>query len=345
MKKNLPFLALLLANQLNAGQVGTEEAPPPEKVYNPSSRFQVAEGVDVFLTAEVLYWIAREEHLCYAQTDSGGMTNQNPPNGAIDFKGDIKKISAEWDFGVRLGLGYRFPYDKWDLEGAWTYYHTDQHNSISGNLLPLWAHPDTAATNLASFARAKWNFHFNLADLELTRSFWVGRHLSFSPFFGLRGAWIDQNLNIEYDYQTTPFSEGNIHTECDFSGGGVRSGVGTRYTFDSPWSLYGLGSVALLYGKFHCNFKEKLDDNLIALSKDHFNQGVTNLQILLGLRWDEFFWKRRLHVGLTFGWEYNIWLSVNQFNRWATQLNTGTLHQQNGNLTLMGFSVGGQFDF
>ena len=332
--------ALLFADEM----ANSYEATPKSWV-NSSSRLGAVDGQNLFVTLEGLVWIAQENGLIIAQTGQGSGTGAGAPAGSVDFRGSIKRIRPNWDWGFRFGFGYDVPYDQWEFQALWTHYITEKSNSASGNLLPLWAHPDLAAANTATHARGQWNLRLNVFDFDLGRPFWVGKHFSLKPYFGLRLAWIDQIFKVHYDFATSPLIVGRLHAKSDFSGAGLRLGLDGRFAFKKGFSIYGVSAFSLLYGRFETDFSERENGLKIADADDDFHSGLPTLQLALGLQWDTYLYCHRYHLGFNVGWEQNLWFSLNQMNHFLHQLNEGNLHQENGNLTLQGISFGARFDF
>jgi hypothetical protein len=336
----LPFS--LYASDLPASRQGQEASG----IVNPSSRFQVDNGWNLFLNMEFLWWVAKEDGLYFAQSGvRNPPTSAVPPNGAVDFKGHLQKVKPIWHPAFRIGLGGNMSYDEWDLFLNWTWFSADARKSSKGSLLPLWGHPDAAGASQASYARGKWELLYNTIDLEMGRSFWVGRHFSLRPFIGARGAWIDQHFKIKYDYVTLPTTSGKLHIKSDFDGGGVRAGVDARFALFNGWSFYGLASAAMLYGFFDCDFNERWQEAKISKTRDGFHQATSTLQMALGVRWDTYVHKDRYHFGIYAGWEQNIWYGLNKMNHFFGNLQEGNLQQINTDLCLQGGTFGIRFDF
>ena len=214
----------------------------------------------------------------------------------------------------------------------------------------LWGHPDVDdgsgdTASGATYARGIWNMRLNLLDLELARSFWVGKHFSLRPFFGARGAWIDQSFKIHYDLTTTPITEANLRAKSDFEGGGIRAGLDARFALLGGWSFYGLASASMLYGYYDCRFHESWESTNIARTRDGFHQAASTAQLAFGVRWDTYVHHDRYHFGLYAGWEQNIWFGLNKMNHFFNGLSQGNLEQLNGDLTLQGGTFGVRFDF
>ena len=342
----LMTFSTLCADDLPSSTQGKEAAG----LVNPSSRFQVDNGWNVFLDVEFLWWVAKEDGLFYAQN---GFTNQQttavPPDGTIEFNGRLEKVHPHWHPGFRIGLGGNMLYDEWDIFLNWTWFKSHTKEKKHGLLLVLWGHPDVdspgnTATG-ASSAKGNWRLYYNILDLEMGRAFWVGKHFSLRPFFGIRGAWIDQRFKVEYDLTTAPSTDLHLKAESDFEGGGIRAGFDARFALLGGWSFYGIASASMLYGFYDCDFREKWESVKIAVSKDKFHQAASTAQLALGIRWDGYTHNDRYHFGLYAGWEQNIWFGINKMNHFFSSLHDGDLQQMNSDLTLQGGTFGIRFDF
>ena len=351
MKKTSLLTTILLYSCLPGfSQQTTPISEKPDDRVNFPSNYQVDAGCDVILFADYLRWIAHEDGLYYAQTgaifDFVPLLAQIVPPDSADFDGHLKKVDPKWDNGVRVGLGLNFPKEGYDALLYWTWFSTEAQNSVKsadGTILTLWSRPDFGTGGI--FARGKWNLNLNVGDFEWGRSSWFGGHFSLRPFFGVRGLWLDQSLNNRYAYGTTPIVFGNLHLNSDFRGGGLRAGADGRFAMPYGFSIYGLASGSLLYGRFNADMHFKEDKYTIAVSKDHFARGISSLQLALGLSWDSHFMKDHCHVEFHIGWEQNIWFGANQMNHFLNELNNGLYFKENSNLTMQGLVVGGRFDF
>jgi hypothetical protein len=327
----LSCFSLLVAPPLIAGDLpASTQGKEASGLVNPSSRYQVVNGWNIFFDTEFLWWTAKEDGLYYAQQ---GYTDP-------DFSGHLAKVHPHFRPGFRLGLGGNMEYDEWDVFTNWTWFESTARGSKEGDLLTLWSHPDGDSS--ASFASGKWHLLLNLVDFELGRSFWVGRHFSLRPFLCVRGAFIDQNLRIHYALAD---SSSHLKARSDFSGGGVRAGSDLRFTLLGGWSFYGLASASMLYGFYDCKFYQDVAGERIATTKDGFRQATSNAQLELGLRWDVYLHRDRYHLGLYAGWEENIWFGLNKMNHFFGDIDAGNLEQMNGDLTLSGGTFGVRFDF
>ncbi len=352
-KRTLAITGIILTaiSTLSAGDLpSSTQGKEALGMVNPSSRYQVENGWNLFLNLEFLWWVAKEDGLFYAQNGYSGVeTSAVPPDGTINFDGRLKKVKPHFRPGFRIGFGGNMGYDEWDILLNWTWFQSHARGEKKGSLLTLWGHPEAtgAGNNLdgATFAKGMWSLHLNLIDVEMGRSFWVGKHLSLRPFIGIRGAWIDQHFDIHYDYTTTPETSGKIRAESNFEGAGARAGLDMRFALIGGWSFYGLASGSMLYGFYGCDFHEHWDSVQVANALDGFRSAASTAQLALGVRWDTYVHKDRYHFGFYAGWEQNIWFGVNKMNHYFHNLSDGSLQQMNNDLTLSGGTFGMRFDF
>lgn len=349
MKNNLLLTSLLFCYATPGFcQKNAPVSEKPDGRVNFPANFQVEKGANVILFGDYLFWVAQEDDLYYAETGGGTGTSTFPPNGNFDFNGHLKKVKPDWDNGLRIGLGYNFPNEGYDLLVYWTWFATVAHHSTrsdNGTLLPLWAQPDFSSPAHSFFAKGKWNLDLNLADIEWGRCSWFGGHFALRPFFGLRGLWLDQDLKNYYLYDTTTLVKGKLQLNSNFHGGGLRAGADGRFTFPYGFSIYGMVSGSLLYGRFHANMYFKEDQSTIAQTKDPFLKSISSLQLSLGLGWDTHFLEDHCHIEFHVGWEQNVWFGVNQMNHFMNAFHNGAYFKENSNLTLQGLVAGGRFDF
>lgn len=328
------FSCLLLSASLCA-----DDLPPSTQgkeasgLVNPSARFQVTNGWNMFFNTEFLWWTAKEDGLYYVQKGYNG------PSDVPIFSGHIAKAKPKFQPGFRIGFGGNMEYDEWDVLVNWTWFQSNAKGSTEGDLLTLWARP--GATVNASSASSKWMLYMNIFDAEMGRSFWVGKHFSMRPFISLRGAWIDQHFHMRYQLEELA----KLSAHSDFQGGGLRMGTDLRFSLLGGWSFYGLASGSMLYGYYDCRFGERYNGAQIAKAKDGFRQAASSAQMELGFRWDTYWHKDRYHFGGYACWEQNIWFGLNKMNHYFGALGDGNLEQMNGDLTLSGGTFGIRFDF
>ena len=315
------------------------------KLFDP---FALKDSCQLWVDGEALFWVADMDNLDYAITSSSTDRIQN---------GRIHEPHFNWDWGVRVGLGYKLPYDQWDILVNYTYVHANAQGDVSkknGAVFPEWEAPFTVAlapdeTLYAKKAEACWDANVNIADFELGRSCFFGKWLSIRPFLGVRGLLINQEYHVQYKGGTAvPTGDTDrVSMDNDFWGAGVRMGFDSLWGLGKGWGLYGDGAASLLSGHFDIFQKEKLknaDIKKVRIS-NHVDHVIINAEIALGVQWDYLFSKDRYHVGMKFGWEFNVFFDQNRLIRFVGDSFPGAITNNDDNLSFQGLTLGFRFDF
>jgi hypothetical protein len=297
---------------------------------------------DLWLDGELLLWKSNRRSLDYGVTSGSSTT--------IDY-GHVKTPHFNWDWGFRLGVGYKLPHDKWDVFVNYTYVHGEAHGHSGGSdsvVFPVWA-SNFGATNpfFANSAKARWLMNLNMGDIELGRTCFVGKWLTLRPFLGVRGLVIDQNYHVGYKGGTVAaFDEDRLRMDTDFWGVGIRMGVNTLWGLGLGFGIYGNGSLSMLSGNFDIHEHEKLkraDVSIMNVKSDVDNVVVT-ADLALGLQWDYMFSKDRYHFGVKLGWEFDMFFDQGQLFNFIGS-NPGKINFQKDDLSFQGLTLGFRFDF
>ncbi|MCP5503985.1 MAG: MOMP family protein [Chlamydiales bacterium] len=316
-----------LENQMQ--QVRTETAMGTYGAQTASARPEV-DGYGWFFTFDVLYWHAKVGGTEFAYTDQD-------PRAQLPVSGRTKDIDFEWDWGLRVGLGYNFDHDGWDLRAQYTWFDTNGSDStrsgINSSIVPLRgsstivANVNTSTANqflYCTSAKSQYDFDYSAIDLELGRAYFISGKLSFRPHWGLKTAWIDQEQITRYtggivdpNSPTQLGLEGNtvhVKDDCDFWGLGPRVGLDSRWHLGYGFSIFGNVAGALLFGYFDVEHKERYSqfgDNRIKLSGNRHAFSPT-AQMQLGLRYDTYIHNNTQHIGVGLGFEAQYWWRQNQ---------------------------------
>lgn len=291
----------------------------------------------IFLTGEWLYWKFYEGGTDYATTYS--------PSFLENAHG--KQFHFNWTSGFRVGLGYLFERDAWDLYFSYTQIQDNANSSTKGTLFPLLIYQDLGSSEMpiiADSAHIHWKAIFRNLDGELGREYFVGKWLSFHPTFGLKGAWIDQNIKVRYN-NSTEHTEFKTKFKNDFSGIGPKLGMNSNWFLGKGFSLYAGIAGALLWGDFNLKqTQENSDDATNVDLKSNFNRIVPTAQIRTGFLFDWFFNRDRCHIGISAGWEFQYWWNQNQIERF-TDDQLPIYIRSSDDLSMQGFTLGLRLDF
>ena len=297
----------------------------------------------LYLTADYLYWYARECGLTYATkllatevligNSLGDSSNSLVPTDAVN-------MDTKWQSGVRVGLGWNTDCDGWDFFAQWTGYWNDNSSSSSvalfdglvpevdeRALLPNYVAglPESSAgIAVESFekVKAKWDFKMNRFDLQIGKRYWLSKCFTMRPYAGLGGIWTETDFvvnpeartflrNLEEDATETIIKKADI--ENSNWGAGFIGGFQPTWQFAECFGLWADIGMALLWGEL----KEKNVQTSTRTTgageqtyridyKNHYFCMNPILDLALGVRWETYWCDQQFHFALDLGWEHHI---------------------------------------
>ncbi len=199
----------------------------------------------------------------------------------------------KWNWGYRIGAGYKFAGSDCGLRAYWT--HFDANTGGSSH---------------------KWKIDYNVVDLVYRCDSNWSRCITVSPYAGIRYANIDQKLHTNFVSTVSDIPNTlNGSVKQDFSGVGPMIGVEGDFGMQNGFSLYGNISIALLYGTAHIrsNSTETFDTGI---NIDNLRNNKDAYQYVfdagLGIRYKTcFFCDKNLVIQL--GLEDHRYFNHNQF--------------------------------
>jgi hypothetical protein len=297
----------------------------PEGYYYPRGGFLAPKG-HIYFTAEWLYWRTRQEGMEFATA---------------------KKVDFDFQSGFRVGLGVHLPYDRWDIYVNYTRFNPEGSDRAHGSFYPLYLFQGAGVQGASVHgAHAKWEIEFQNVDVEIGRPFYIAKTLTFRPFFGMKGAWIDQNAHIRYEGGFIPVEQAfRTHFENDFKGAGPLIGVESNWLIGADFSFFGNFATALIVGHFDNEQEQhQLDGAKVVDLNSDFNLVSPTVQMIAGLAWDRNFHREQWHVGLSAGFEAQYWWSQNQIEQF-TDKDFPIYVREKGDLTFYGLTLRARFDF
>ncbi len=273
--------------------------------------------------------------------------------------------------GFQVGLGYICPNDNWVLYAEYSWIHGTTHtsetapnadnSSFNGNSIPqtglwytsIWLY-DYDNDFLANKISSKWNYKIDLVDAQVSRPLYSGKRLTFEPSFGLRGAFIRQNLDIDFDL-TGASLEDHILSDSDAHYSSHSNGVGPRVRINGNWYLgYGVrfigdAAASLLFTGYSVSMNVEstylnYPTPVIYHIKD-FNTLRPNIDLSLGLGWDAYFCNQRLHWNIQALYDVSIFFEQNMMRYLADTVNGYSSGGAVSNLYLEGLVVKTGFNF
>ncbi len=333
------------------------------------------------IEASVLIWQSKMEGLEFA---SKSFIEADPFSTTQSFQEKLFIPDFAWNPGFKFAAGYNLPYDGWDAEARYTYYHgelTDlkktfdsQIGPVGVGIVPLWHYPFIeipTTTNPLRFryASSAWKLNFNSMDLECGREFFTFPSLPMRLHLGAKAAWINQTYKASYSGGT--IFNGTLNSPIGSSYEYLTSkmvfashlwGLGPRAGLDSRWNMkYGLSLIAdaalsLIYS--HTKLTTKYDDTLLDQTagdliaphfrlKEKFSELTPALEASLGLDWGHCFCctGRPIYFGASIAYEVQYWWSQNHARRNYPYNAPANMWDSRGALQMQGLTAALRWDY
>jgi len=315
----------------------------------PPAGFASAAGIGFSLSADFIYWEARQANLDFAQS---GVVNTETIE--IDSQGQTYYPGFQYQPGFKVGAAVDLGHDNWDLSAEYTWLNgSGEKTSTSApyatttltNTRNIYA--DTG-THLLIEADGNWGFHYNFIDLVMGRDYYISQNLTLRPYFGLAGAWNNQSSLVHYTYASSSTVNETFISQSygqKYWGVGFDSGINTAWCFDDNWSIYGDFSVMNLWSRFKTYEKETNYDYNTDGTVDYTNPnvdynteavqyGLQNvIDIQMGIRWGMRFDDDAMGISFQAGWDQQVWIN---HAKYATNAS---------NLSIQGLDIKARFDF
>ncbi len=356
MKLITLFLGLLPFSLLSASSPSDffkGEDSPEYRVITPQVDYELRNDIGLFFSADYLYWTARTDGLGYVFSGFG--------DGSLDaIKGKLHQLNNDYESGFKADAGYRFDHDGWDIFAEYTWFFINpkknetgtpllpSNATVSSRLAAAWdIGAPTSMLSLSNILRAKanWDLHFHVADLEIGRNYETAPNLHLRPFFGLKGTYQIQNYRVLYEKErNNVFTSDTMTIRQETTGYGLRAGLKTTWLCGAGFSLYGNMALSGLWSQFDLSRKTKevFTTGGTPLTLNHINNNFHTItpviELGIGLKWAGNFYDDGYHLLIQLGWEEQVWMSQNQF----TRFNEETSH---GDLILQGLTAKLRIDF
>lgn len=348
-----------------------EDEAPCNCGYNCPARINPVCGWDFDIYGDFLYWQAREKGLApYNHTTSVTSSGQTLSTE------NLENIDFDYHPAFKVGIGAGTERDNWTFNLEYTRFNAT--NSKKGEISPL----DFSLTitsqnffnnilnlqgglinNFSSFLSttagfignvrsfdAHWKLNFNTIDLVAGRPYFLGTKLTLSPFYGVRGGWIDQHYKLTslapLTTATAPMTDYLINTlvKSDSWLVGPRIGVNSNWLLGAGFRIFGDAGASLIYQSFKVKAKtlmpaqNQLTTQLESFVSEKIKSVNPTFDAALGFGWGSYFNNKRWHFDLTAGYEFQFFYNQNI-------LEEIRVSQDSSSLILHGLTVAARFDF
>ncbi len=233
------------------------------------------------------------------------------------------KVDLGFQPGLRLSIGLYLPVETWRLYWWYTRFRTsDTKTTVPKNnerLSPIWETVPIFASEPAvqPQAKAKQMLNYNVFDWSLYNFLSWHKSMTFIPSFGLRTAWIDNDLTVEYSGQNTAPINFPVRDESrlknHFRAIGLRGGFWVNWIINNHWSIFSNTFMSLLLSRITERHKQvfTLVDNvggIVSSDVSNANRFLSiksayelNIGVLWGMK------LKRTFFGLEAAYEAHLW--------------------------------------
>jgi len=311
--------------------------------YNAPANVDICLGADMYISASFIYWQSFSDQL-----DLGRIviTSENPQRyKAIKFSNDFAP-------GFKVGLGFHFNHDNWQIFTQYTWLHelekTTYHPSFldQGNFVSDWfiTKPGTISLNdlSADGIRARWKMNLNKIDFELCRTFYVGTNLIATPFVGASNHWMLQSYDLSLEENILPQ---HIFIKNDSWALGPRLGIDTKWILHKRFNLFFVASLSVMYAKNEISGSGNEDGISFELDKikKPILRDVQEFQI--GFNWNSYFTNDKWFMNILIAYEFQRYSHTNYMSYYSQINEEDSKQVKPGDTFLHGLILSTRFDF
>ncbi|MBP6870235.1 hypothetical protein KBC04_05105 [Candidatus Babeliales bacterium] len=206
-----------------------------------------------------------------------------------------------------------------------------------------------SATNIDS----QWDLGMDFADLTMGYPIYEGRYLSMVPFFGVRGLWIRQQLDvtidvpsyIEFDLVTSPITSYNTANSWAF---GPRTGFDVSWLFKYGLRIEGSAGANLLFTQYstvqHAEQVASSVDGQLSVRLPNVQTVRPEFDLSLGLGWGTYIKEDAYYIDFSVQYDFLLLWQQNMMRKLVDQAVAGT-GATAGDLYLQGLAVRAAFYF
>lgn len=313
-----------------------QEASPEE--FDPSSTIvnapEIAESWNrlanyqksgFFLTGEMLFLIPNRQGLDFA-------VNNQRLNG-YDYR-TLNSLSWGWNPGFRVGGLYRFGDSGVDIGASFTFLRAVDNQALAaspgGSLTGVTSINPDASSVTSAMAEATLNY--SVVDMDVGKTFALGKSVVVRPLGGVRIASINQKFSSVFsggDLDNGPVS---VDNPVRFTGAGLTGGAEGTWLIHGGLGVYGRARGGLVSGLSENRRSEYVGNTLISSASDSIYSILPFMELGAGVSYTGERWF------VSVGYEVIEWINMagGVENPWAPM---GYQRERKSDLSLEGISL------
>ena len=313
---------------------------------------------DISFNLSLLCYYAGQDGLDLADSAS-----VNTTTGGISITNNGESLIQDFNYNLGFKAGAAICCSDWTLNAEYTRFNettsTNQTTTITPNPIVsgstgIWALNNwflQQATNgssiSASTIASDWNLGLQFADLTMGHCYYENKNVSLTPFFGIRGAWINQNLDIaikipSYVVTNVVQSPTSSYNNSKSWAIGPRTGFDAAYLLRHGFKLEGSAGTSLLFTRYtNVNHSEQLATSTTAeysIQLNSINCVRPELDLSIGLGWGTYADDKKYFVDISVKYDFLVLWQQNMMRKLVDQANIGS-GANAGDLYLQGLNV------
>ncbi len=327
----------LMPDQNRSAQSQDAVAPNSTNVQN---------GMDMFFTADFIWWKFTQEGLTYALT--GIRANKNT---TVSTQGSEHTPNFSWEPGFKVGLGFKLPHDHWDIYFQYSWIQSLDNKSIAeradANIQEGYSlgalNFDSATIEQITKATSKWDAHFNVLNFELGRTFTVSDSFLLRPFGGLKATWQDQKWDNTYigkvHIDGGP-SAGTVTSNHDHDtwGMGIRTGLNGQWLFNRHFGLFANTALSAMWTDYDVDRKDVFENSTATVKAIHIKRDDYSVrgvvELLLGMKAQWWPSNGRYRIALHLAYEQQVWVNYGSYIFFSDTNNDLSMHGLNASMRI-----------
>lgn len=333
--------------------------PVLNAAYAYPARIQTRCPWDVSFDASFIFWQATQDNMELGIADSSVAPDITSSTATFErISGNVINMGAKFRPGFKVGMGFNFDYDNWDMRVEYTWFHGKNSNSSNGanggRILSFWGTPQLMDGLMFDTISSSWRLKMDIADFDLGRWQYVGTKYTVRPSFGVRANWIRQRVAVTPVRTTTnpplstPITETIVQKASSW-------GLGPKVALDGNWNLgcgfrlFGNSEADLLftdYTKLSYNDSDSAQPLApVAVNQDKLYAVKPHVDLGLGLGWGTYLDCNNWYMDFAFAWDFQVFFDQNMFRKFNDTTMFGSTTMPNGNLYVQGLTASFKLDF
>lgn len=324
---------------------------------------------DMSITASFLYYYANQGGMSLA-TSAATQYGGSSPQTVNTSNSIVLNQDLAFKPGFKVGLGFGCDESFFSAEYTWIRQttHTNENAPNPGSefsagttgswVVSNWFQQIATASSQslsATNVNSQWKLGLDIGDLLINRAFYQGKDVIVTPFVGLRGAWIRQNINVTITPPSgifTGLSYPTITSENSSNSWaiGPRVGLDASYLLGMGFRLEGSTAGSLLATQYtHVRHQENIatignTPSTIGTEINNYNCVRPEVDLGLGLGWGKYLSEGRFYFDLSANYDFIAFFEQNMIRNLLDQSVAG-VGSSASNLYFQGLNITARFDF